>query len=76
MIDKPQVVTVKVIEQGASLDINQDGKITLEDLSIAMKYYGINETDVLWEQAKKCDMTQDGYIDMADLVAISNKKET
>lgn len=76
LIDKPQVVTVKVIGQETSLDINQDGKITLEDLSIAMKYYGIDETDVLWELAKKCDVTGDGRVDMADLVAISNKKET
>lgn len=76
LIDKPEVVTVKVIEQEFSLDINQDGKITLEDLSIAMKYYGIGETDTLWDLAKKCDVTGNGRVDMADLVAISNKKET
>lgn len=76
LIDKPQVVTVKVIEQEFSLDINQDGEITLEDLSIAMKYYGVGETDTLWDLAKKCDVTGDGRVDMADLIAISNKKET
>ncbi|MEG2546639.1 MAG: dockerin type I repeat-containing protein, partial [Niameybacter sp.] len=58
----------------AGSDINGDGKVTIEDLSIAMKYYMVASTDDNWDKAKKCDVNGDGQIDLADLIAISSKR--
>ena len=69
-LNQPEVITIYVIEEEPTPDINKDGVVTLEDLSIAMKYYSIDSTQDLWDKAKKCDVIQDGIIDMADLIAI------
>lgn len=58
----------------AGADINGDGKVTLEDLSIAMKYYMVDSTSEIWNRAKKCDINGDSVIDLADLIAISAKR--
>lgn len=67
----PKVLVIQVVKEGASVDINKDGKVDLEDLSIAIKYYGSNHTQDIWEKAKKCDVIPDGMIDMKDLVEIN-----
>lgn len=58
----------------AGTDINGDGDVTLEDLSIAMKYYMTDKDSTNWDKAKKCDVNADGVIDLADLIAISAKR--
>ncbi|MDA3732532.1 Ig-like domain-containing protein [Niameybacter massiliensis] len=58
----------------AGTDINGDGKVTLEDLSIAMKYYMTDSTSDNWTKAKKCDVNGDNIIDLSDLIAISAKR--
>lgn len=73
-VAEPQIVTLKVIKENIIADLNKDGTVTLEDLSIALKYYGIDQEHVLWEQAQKCDVIEDGVIDIADLVEISAKR--
>lgn len=55
-------------------DINGDGKVTLEDLSIAMKYYMVDSTSENWNKAKKCDINGDNVIDLSDLIAILSKR--
>lgn len=69
-INQSKIVTIYVIEEEPTPDLNKDGIVTLEDLSIAMKYYSKDSTQTLWEKAKKCDVVQDERIDMADLIAI------
>lgn len=70
-IIEPKVLIIHVIEASPTADINKDGKINLEDLAIATKYYGIDHTQVIWEKAKKCDVMPDGKIDMEDLIKIN-----
>jgi|GEM_PF-5611343 len=72
-VTTPQVLTLKV-EGKVTADINKDGNVTLEDLSIALKYYGVDRESLLWEVAKKCDVIKDEIINIADLVEISSKR--
>ncbi|RAV20061.1 DUF4838 domain-containing protein [Paenibacillus contaminans] len=54
-------------------DINQDGAVSIGDLSIMAAYYGIDNTSPNWEQAKKADVNKDGKIDIVDLAAVAKK---
>lgn len=58
----------------AGPDINGDKQVTIEDLSIAMKYYMTDSKSENWEKAKKCDINGDGVVDLSDLIAISAKR--
>lgn len=71
-IIEPKVLIIHVIEASPTADINKDGKVNLEDLAIAIKYYGIDHTQTIWEKAKKCDVIPDDKIDMEDLIKISS----
>lgn len=57
-------------------DANQDGKVDIVDLAIAMYYYGVEEGNALWENAVACDVTgtgdePDGIVDILDLAFIA-----
>ena len=71
----PKVLMIQVVEEEARADINKDGKVNLEDLAIATKYYGVDNTQAIWEKAEKCDVIPDGMIDMRDLMKISIKSD-
>ncbi|MFC4100247.1 LamG-like jellyroll fold domain-containing protein [Paenibacillus xanthanilyticus] len=56
------------VQQG---DINEDGKYSIGDLSIAAAQYGKTSTDPNWNNLKKSDVTGDGKIDIEDLARIA-----
>lgn len=58
---------------GNSTDINQDGKVSIGDLSIVAAHYGKDSSSLDWQQAKKADINGDGKIDILDLTAVAKK---
>ncbi|BBI32740.1 cohesin domain-containing protein [Cohnella abietis] len=58
---------------GDPTDVNQDGKVTIGDLSIVAAYYGKDSSSPEWEQAKKADINGDGKIDILDLAIVAKK---
>ncbi|RED52780.1 cohesin domain-containing protein [Cohnella phaseoli] len=58
---------------GNSTDINQDGKVTIGDLSIVAAHYGKDSSSPDWLQVKKADINGDGKIDILDLAAVAKK---
>ncbi|MBP1989836.1 DUF4838 domain-containing protein [Paenibacillus eucommiae] len=54
-------------------DINQDGKVTIGDLSIVAAHYGKNSSNPDWTQVKNADINGDGKIDILDLAAVAKK---
>ncbi|WP_158560414.1 cohesin domain-containing protein [Paenibacillus contaminans] len=58
---------------GHSTDINQDGKVTIGDLSIMAAHYGKDSSSPDWQQVKKADINGDGKIDILDLAAVAKK---
>ncbi|TYP79842.1 LamG-like jellyroll fold domain-containing protein [Paenibacillus methanolicus] len=56
------------VQQG---DINEDGKYSIGDLSIAAAHYGKSSADSNWNSIKKSDVTGDGRIDIEDLARIA-----
>ncbi|MCQ6557678.1 cohesin domain-containing protein [Paenibacillus mendelii] len=54
-------------------DINQDGTVSVGDLSLAAAYYGKNKKSPDWEQVKRADMRANGKIDWKDLEEIAKK---
>jgi len=58
---------------GNSTDINQDGKVTIGDLSIMAAHYGKDSSSPDWPQVKKADINGDGKIDILDLAAVAKK---
>ena len=62
-IVKDTVNTVIYSYEDAS-DINNDGKITLADLSVALTYYQLTE--------RSCDINLDGVVNALDYVIITS----
>ncbi|MBP1988743.1 DUF4838 domain-containing protein [Paenibacillus eucommiae] len=58
---------------GNPVDINQDGKVTVGDLSFVAAHYGKNSSSPDWQQVKKADINGDGKIDILDLAAVAKK---
>ncbi|MBP1990854.1 DUF4838 domain-containing protein [Paenibacillus eucommiae] len=54
-------------------DINQDGRVTVGDLSIVAAHYGKDSSSPDWQQVKKADINGDGKIDILDLAAVARK---
>ncbi|RAV21323.1 DUF4838 domain-containing protein [Paenibacillus contaminans] len=54
-------------------DINQDGKVSIGDLSFVAAHYGKDSSSPNWEQVKKADINGDGKIDILDLAAVAKK---
>ena len=55
--------TVEVISYRAAADINQDGSVTLADLSIALSKYQTADT--------VCDIDRSGTVDTADFIILA-----
>lgn len=56
-----------------SVDVNEDGKVSVGDLAIVAAGYGKKSTDSDWEQYKASDVNKDGVIDIDDLTAVAKK---
>lgn len=54
-------------------DANGNGVIDVADLALIAYYYGAVHTDDNWEQVKKCDVNQDGKVDITDLTIVAQK---
>lgn len=54
-------------------DINQDGKVNVQDLALVTYYYKAQEQDDNWETARKADVNKDGVINILDLVEVANE---
>jgi hypothetical protein len=51
-------------------DINEDGKVDISDLSVALDYYRAVPEDSNWNNAKKADVNLDGVVDLTDFTLI------
>ncbi|WP_208414587.1 metallophosphoesterase [Paenibacillus castaneae] len=52
------------------VDVNEDGKVDVGDLSFAIDCYRTTSADPNWNKAKRSDVVEDGVIDTADLTLI------
>lgn len=70
-----QLITVEVIPNvtDISLDINNDGRISIGDLGIVAASYGKTSESQDWEKIKHADINSDGRIDVEDLAMIASK---
>lgn len=59
--------------EGASGDLNGDGKVSIGDLGIVAAQYGKDSSSPDWQQAKRADLNGDGKIDIADLAAVASQ---
>ena len=67
-IDTASVTTAVV----NTFDVNADGAVTIDDVTMAQSFYRAAEGGENWEEAKKADVNADGVVDLRDLVEISN----
>lgn len=54
-------------------DNNQDGRVSVGDLSLLAAHYGKDENSADWTQIAHLDIVKDGRIDILDLAAIASK---
>jgi sialidase-1 len=54
-------------------DTDNDGKITLIDLSNIIDMFGVKSGEALWAEARFFDFNKNNEIDIADIVAIAKK---
>ncbi|MBO7745053.1 metallophosphoesterase [Paenibacillus sp. MWE-103] len=54
------------------VDVNEDTKADVGDLSFATEYYRLTSADTNWPGAKRADVVEDSVIDTADLTLIMN----
>ncbi|RXZ84009.1 hypothetical protein EBB07_02595 [Paenibacillaceae bacterium] len=59
------------IEAKLAGDLNGDGKISIGDLALLMKYYGKTSADADWESLKQYDFNSDNVIDIKDLAILA-----
>lgn len=52
-------------------DFNDDDRVSIGDLAIMAKAYGITSSDPNWDEVKHLDLVDDGIIDIADLVKLA-----
>ncbi|NOU98753.1 endo-1,4-beta-xylanase [Paenibacillus planticolens] len=52
-------------------DHNNDGKVSVGDLAVMAKAYGITSADAEWDQVKHFDLNGDNQIDILDLVMLA-----
>ena len=52
-------------------DTDEDGKVTLLDLSNVIDMFGVKSGDALWAKAKFFDFNKNKVIDIADIVAVA-----
>lgn len=57
----------------ATGDINQSQNISIGDLGLTVGYYGKTSSDSDWAAAKIADINEDGIVDTADLLFISQR---
>jgi Cohesin domain. len=58
---------------GNTYDLNSDGSISVGDLGIVAKYYGLNDKSPSWNEAKIADVNNDNSVGLEDLIIIANK---
>lgn len=66
-------IDIMAVPVGVPGDLNNDGKVSVGDLSFAAANYGKNTESSDWNQVKRADMNNDGKIDISDLAAIASK---
>lgn len=54
-------------------DVNENGSTSIGDLAIVAAAYGKTSEDSEWSQYKKFDMTNDGKVDIEDLVIVARR---
>ena len=66
-------VTITVIPDVPSSDVNGDGKISIGDLGIVAAHYGKDRSSPDWNTAKVADVNNDGFINIHDLTLIAQQ---
>jgi hypothetical protein len=54
-------------------DFNNDNKISIGDLAMAVQAYGKSSTDSDWSSWKQFDLNEDGTVDIQDLVVLATR---
>lgn len=68
-------IELTIIEGGGSIGIYQPDPIsefTIEQLSLALTFFMVDSSSILWPQAARFDMNADGVIDIQDFIRIAN----
>ena len=64
--------TAAVVSKYAPYDINGDGKLDMEDISlIVYNYYMVGEGNTKWGEAKIYDVDNNGFVTIVDIMSIA-----
>lgn len=66
-------ITILPINSEPSLDLNEDGQVTVGDLAMIATHYGKNKDSSDWNVAKVADVNGDEKIDLDDLVLVARE---
>lgn len=74
LADKTIIIKdIPIAPPGDVEDINKDEIIDIADLAMVAYYYRATINSDNWEEAKKADVTNDGVVDIEDLIAVASK---
>ncbi|NBD23130.1 amidase [Paenibacillus sp. T1] len=72
-VQTPEESLAVQISGAAEGDLNSNSVIDVGDLSVLIKYFGIDSTDPNWPNAANGDFNKDNVIDLQDLASLGKK---
>jgi hypothetical protein len=63
--------TVEVSKPTMPGDFNDDNRVSVGDLALVAKAYGMTSDSPNWNEVKRYDINNDGIIDIEDLAAVA-----
>ena len=63
--------TVRISKPTLPGDVNDDDRVSVGDLALVAKAYGLTSDSPNWDEVKRYDINNDGIIDIEDLVAVA-----
>jgi len=64
-------ISVEIVKPVIPGDVNDDSRVSVGDLALVAKHYGMTSDHPDWDQVKHYDINNDGVIDIEDLVALA-----
>ena len=58
------------VRNGASCDVNHDGKVDQLDITTCQRWYQAQSGDADWKNAADCDVNDDNKVDIEDMIVI------